>query len=69
MSLIGGRRTYAGSMTGGIAETQDLLDFCAEHGIGAEVEIIPADRINDAYACVPASDVRRRFVIDAAALR
>ena len=65
-SLIGGRRTFAGSMIGGIAETQEMLDFCAEHGIGAEVEVIAADRVNEAYERVLASDVRYRFVIDAA---
>ena len=69
MSLIGGRRNYAGSMIGGIAETQEMLDFCAQHGIGAEVEVVPADRINDAYERVLASDVRYRFVIDATTLR
>jgi uncharacterized zinc-type alcohol dehydrogenase-like protein len=68
MSLIGGRRTYAGSMIGGIALTQEMLDFCAEHGIGAEVEVIAADRINEAYERVLASDVRYRFVIDTATL-
>jgi uncharacterized zinc-type alcohol dehydrogenase-like protein len=65
-SLIGGRRSFAGSMIGGIAETQEMLDFCAEHGIGSEIELISADRINDAYERVLASDVRYRFVIDAA---
>jgi uncharacterized zinc-type alcohol dehydrogenase-like protein len=69
MSLIGGRRTFAGSMIGGIAETQEMLDFCALHGIGAEVEVIAADRVNDAYERVLASDVRYRFVIDATTLR
>jgi alcohol dehydrogenase (NADP+) len=68
-SLIGGRRSYAGSMIGGIAETQEMLDFCAEHGIGAEVEVIPADQVNEAYERVLASDVRYRFVIDTATLR
>jgi uncharacterized zinc-type alcohol dehydrogenase-like protein len=68
MSLIGGRRTYAGSMIGGIALTQEMLDFCAEHGLGAEVEVIAADRINEAYERVLASDVRYRFVIDTATL-
>src|SRR4051794_8554098 len=68
MSLIGGRRTYAGSMIGGSAEPQEMLDFCAEQGIGAEVEVIPADRVNDAYERVLASDVRYRFVIDTATL-
>src|SRR5919107_1632121 len=58
MSLIGGRRTFAGSMIGGIAETQEMLDFCAENGIGAEVEVIAADRVNEAYERVLASDVR-----------
>ncbi len=68
-SLIGGRRSYAGSMIGGIAETQEMLDFCAEHGIGAEVEVISADQVNQAYERVLASDVRYRFVIDTATLR
>ncbi|WP_295012667.1 NAD(P)-dependent alcohol dehydrogenase [uncultured Microbacterium sp.] len=63
--LIGGRRSLAGSAIGGIAETQEMLDFCAEHGIAAEIELIDADRINDAYERVLASDVRFRFVIDA----
>nr|WP_221203139.1 NAD(P)-dependent alcohol dehydrogenase [Modestobacter versicolor] len=69
MSLISGRRSYAGSMIGGIAATQEMLDFCAEHGLGAEVEVISADRVNEAYERVLASDVRYRFVIDAATLR
>ena len=69
MSLIGGRRAYAGSMIGGLAETQEMLDFCAEHGIGAEVEVIAADQVNEAYERVLASDVRYRFVIDTATLR
>ena len=68
-SLIGGRRSYAGSMIGGIAETQEMLDFCAEHGIGAEVEVIAADAVNEAYERVLASDVRYRFVIDVDTLR
>src|SRR4051812_33755656 len=68
-SLIGARRAFAGSMIGGIPETQEMLDFCPEHHIGAEVEVIPADRINEAYERVLASDVRYRFVIDAATLR
>ncbi|OLL18782.1 MULTISPECIES: NAD(P)-dependent alcohol dehydrogenase [unclassified Rhodococcus (in: high G+C Gram-positive bacteria)] len=68
-SLIGGRRSYAGSMIGGIRQTQEMLDFCAAHDIGADVEVIPADLINDAYERVLASDVRYRFVIDTATLR
>ncbi|WP_270889656.1 NAD(P)-dependent alcohol dehydrogenase [Pedococcus sp. 5OH_020] len=67
-SLIGGRRSFAGSMIGGIALTQEMLDFCAQHGIGAEVEVIAADQINQAYERVLASDVRYRFVIDTTTL-
>ncbi|WP_026554572.1 NAD(P)-dependent alcohol dehydrogenase [Arthrobacter sp. 35W] len=67
-SLIMGRRSFAGSAIGGIRETQEMLNFCAEHGIGAEIEVIPAEKINDAYERVLASDVRYRFVIDAATL-
>lgn len=68
MSLIYGRHSLAGSMIGGIAETQEMLDFCAEHGIGSEIEVIAADAVNDAYERVLASDVRYRFVIDAATI-
>ena len=67
-ALIGGRRSFAGSMIGGIRETQEMLDFCAEHHLGAEIEVIPAGKINDAYERVLASDVRYRFVIDTATL-
>ena len=67
-SLINARRAFAGSMIGGIAETQEMLDFCAEHNIGAEVEVISADQINEAYERVLASDVRYRFVIDTSTL-
>ena len=63
-SLIFGRRRLAGSLIGGIRETQEMLDFCAEHGLASDVEVIPADRINEAYERVLASDVRYRFVID-----
>ncbi len=61
---LGARKAIAGSMIGGIAETQEMLDFCAEHGLGARVETIPASKINEAYDRVVASDVRYRFVID-----
>ena len=67
-SLIMGRRSFAGSAIGGIRETQEMLNFCAEHGLGAEIEVIPAGKINDAYERVLASDVRYRFVIDTATL-
>jgi alcohol dehydrogenase (NADP+) len=68
-ALLTNRRSYAGSMIGGIAETQEMLDFCAEHGIVSEIELIGADDVNEAYERVLASDVRYRFVIDAATLR
>ncbi|MGW0530553.1 NAD(P)-dependent alcohol dehydrogenase [Streptomyces sp. NPDC003032] len=67
-SVIGGGKTLAGSMIGGIAETQEMLDFCAAHGLGSEIELIRADQINEAYERVLASDVRYRFVIDAATI-
>ncbi|MDO5864601.1 MULTISPECIES: NAD(P)-dependent alcohol dehydrogenase [Paenarthrobacter] len=67
-ALIGGRRSFAGSAIGGIRETQEMLNFCAEHGLGAEIEVIPAEKINEAYERVLASDARYRFVIDAATI-
>ncbi|MGW3319608.1 NAD(P)-dependent alcohol dehydrogenase [Streptomyces fungicidicus] len=67
-SVLGGGKTLAGSMIGGIAETQEMLDFCAEHGIGAEIELIDAAGINEAYERVRNSDVRYRFVIDTATI-
>lgn len=67
-SLLANRRSIAGSMVGGIPATQEMLDFCAEHGIGAEIEKISADEINAAYDRVVDSDVRYRFVIDTATL-
>ncbi|MEJ5913308.1 NAD(P)-dependent alcohol dehydrogenase [Pseudokineococcus sp. 1T1Z-3] len=67
-SLILGRKTLAGSKIGGIRQTQEMLDFCGEHGIGAEVEVVGGDQIDEAYERVVASDVRYRFVIDTARL-
>jgi alcohol dehydrogenase (NADP+) len=67
-SVIAGRKTLAGSGIGGIQETQEMLDFCAEHGFGAEIELIDADQINEAYERVLSSDVRYRFVIDTATI-
>lgn len=64
MSLIGHRRSFAGSMIGGIRETQEMLDFCAKHDIAPNIEIISADEIDEAYKRVLASDVKYRFVID-----
>ena len=63
-ALLMQRRSFAGSGIGSIAETQEMLDFCAEHGIAAEIEVIGADRVNEAWERVLASDVRYRFVID-----
>ncbi|ATL70982.1 NAD(P)-dependent alcohol dehydrogenase [Nocardia terpenica] len=67
-TLAAYRRSLAGSMIGGIPQTQEMLNFCAEHGIGADVEVISADRIDEAYDRAVASDVRYRFVIDAATM-
>lgn len=67
-SLISGNKAIAGSAIGGIAETQEMLDFCAVHGLGSEIEVIGASRINEAYERVLASDVRYRFVIDTATI-
>jgi len=67
-SLIMQRRSFAGSLIGSIAETQEMLDFCAEHGIAADIERISADQINDAWERVLRSDVRYRFVIDTSTL-
>jgi uncharacterized zinc-type alcohol dehydrogenase-like protein len=67
-SLLGNRRSISSSGIGGIAETQEMLDFCAEHGLGAEIELISAEQINEAYERVQASDVRYRFVIDTATI-
>ncbi|MEU8841744.1 NAD(P)-dependent alcohol dehydrogenase [Streptomyces roseus] len=67
-SLFGLRRNMSSSGIGGIPETQEMLDFCAEHGVAAEIEMIRADEINEAYERVLASDVRYRFVIDTATI-
>ena len=67
-TLFTNRRSLAGSTIGGIRETQEMLDFCAEHGIAPDVEVIAADQINEAYERVLAADVRYRFVIDVATL-
>jgi uncharacterized zinc-type alcohol dehydrogenase-like protein len=68
-ALVFGRRSLTGSLIGGIAETQEMLDFCAEHDVRPEIEVITPDYINTAYERVLASDVRYRFVIDTESLR
>ncbi|MFC5662629.1 NAD(P)-dependent alcohol dehydrogenase [Kitasatospora misakiensis] len=67
-SLNGRRRSMSSSGIGGIAETQEMLDFCAEHGVAAEIETIRAEQVNEAYDRLLAGDVRYRFVIDTATL-
>lgn len=66
--LIMGRRSLSGSMIGGIPETQEMLDFCGQHGITADIEMIRMDQINAAYERMLKSDVKYRFVIDMASL-
>lgn len=68
-SVIVGRKSFAGSMIGGIAETQEMLDFCGEHGITADIEMINIDQINDAYERLLKGDVKYRFVIDMVSLK
>jgi uncharacterized zinc-type alcohol dehydrogenase-like protein len=67
-TLIGNRRSLAGSGIGGIAETQEMLDYCAKHGISSDIELIDMSYINEAYERMLKSDVRYRFVIDMASL-
>jgi len=68
-ALLMGRRSLSGSVIGGLAETQEMLEFCAEHAIAADVEVIPIQRINAAFERLVESDVKYRFVIDMASLR
>jgi len=67
--LIMGRRSLAGSAIGGIAETQEMLDFCGQHNITSDVEVIPIQKVNEAYARLLKSDVKYRFSIDMASLK
>ncbi len=67
-SLMGNRRSFAASGIGSVAETQEMLDFCAAHNIAPEIELIDASKINEAYERILRSDVRYRFVIDAATI-
>jgi uncharacterized zinc-type alcohol dehydrogenase-like protein len=69
MSLIFGNKRLAGSMIGGIAETQEMLDYCARHAIVSDVEVIPIQEVNEAYERMLRNDVRYRFVMDLASLK
>ena len=69
ISLIGKRKTLAGSLIGGIPETQEMLDYCAEHGICSDIELIPIQKVNEAYERAINSDVKYRFVIDISSLK
>jgi uncharacterized zinc-type alcohol dehydrogenase-like protein len=69
MPLLGKRRSLAGSAIGGIKETQEMLDFCGQHKLTSDIEVIPIQKINEAYERVQKSDVRYRFVIDMASLK
>jgi len=68
-NLIMGRRSFAGSLIGGLAETQEMLDFCSKHNIVSDIELIGVDDVNDAYERLLKGDVRYRFVIDMASLK
>ncbi len=68
-NLIFGRRSFSGSPIGGLAETQEMLDFCGDHNITADVEVIPIQKINEAYERLARSDVKYRFSIDMASLK
>jgi uncharacterized zinc-type alcohol dehydrogenase-like protein len=68
-NLIMGRKSVAGSAIGGMAQTQEMIDFCAEHGIVSDVEMIDIQQVNEAYARLPKNDVKYRFVIDMASLK
>ena len=68
-NLIFKRRKLAGSLIGGIKETQEMLDFCAEHNITSDIELIPIQKINEAYERMLKSDVKYRFVIDMKSLK
>ena len=67
-SLMLGRRNLSGSLIGGLPETQEMLDFCGEHNITADVEVIPIQKVNEAYERLLKSDVKYRFSIDMASV-
>ena len=67
--FIFGRRSFSGSLIGGLKETQEMLDFCGQHNITSDIELIPIQKINEAYDRLVRSDVKYRFVIDMASLK
>ena len=67
--LVYSRKTLAGSLIGGIAETQEMLDFCGQHGITSDIEVIRIQEINEAFERLLKADVKYRFVIDMASLK
>jgi alcohol dehydrogenase (NADP+) len=69
ISLVPNRRSLVGSLIGGIPETQEMLDYCAEHGITSDVEVIPIQQINEAWERTIKGQVKYRFVIDIASLK
>jgi uncharacterized zinc-type alcohol dehydrogenase-like protein len=68
-NLVLGRRSIAGSLIGGLPETQEMLNYCGTHNIASDVEVIPIQQVNQAYDRMVKSDVRYRFVIDLASLK
>jgi len=68
-SVVSGRHSFSGSNIGGIIETQEMLDFCAEHQITADIELINIQQVNEAFVRLEKGDVHYRFVIDMASLR
>jgi len=68
-SLVFGRRSFTGSLIGGIKETQEMLDFCGQHNLTSDIELVPIQKINEAYERLLKSDVKYRFVIDMASLK
>jgi alcohol dehydrogenase (NADP+) len=68
-NVVMGRRSFSGSNIGGIAETQEMLDFCAKHNITADIELINVDQVNEAFKRLEKGDVKYRFVIDMASLK
>lgn len=68
-NVVKGRRSFSGSNIGGIAETQEMLEFCAKHGITADIELISASQVNDAFSRLEKGDVKYRFVLDMSTLQ